>query len=162
MGFWQSTRGGRRDVLLEERMDHVRRRLLAAALAAVLGTAAAVAVAGCGSSKDATQKPGDVALTATPLAQVTGTPSGAKVIDVTVGKDSVTPSGTQVEVKRNQPIVFKIDAVEAGELHVHSSPAKAIDYPAGTSQVQISIDKPGVIEAEIENLGKLVVQLEVR
>ncbi len=65
-------------------------------------------------------------------------------------------------MQRNQPIVFVIDATDAGELHVHSAPAKAIEYPAGKSQVQISIDKPGVIEAEIEDLGKLVVQLEVK
>ena len=81
---------------------------------------------------------------------------------MTVDGDSVTPSGDQVTVQRNQPIVFQIDATEAGELHVHSSPAKAIEYPAGQSQVQIAIDKPGVIEAEIEDLGKLVVQLEVK
>ncbi|MBW8751169.1 MAG: hypothetical protein JF565_07045 [Propionibacteriales bacterium] len=141
-------------------MAHAPRRLLAAALTAAL----AVALTGCGGgSTDAAGKKGDVELTATPMAQVTATPpADAKVIAVTVGKDSVSPSGTQVQVKRNQPIVFQIDAVEAGELHVHSSPAKAIDFPAGKSQVQISIDKPGLIEAEIENLGKLVVQLEVR
>jgi len=141
-------------------MAHAPRRLLAAALTAAL----AVALTGCGGgSKDAGDKSADVALTATPMAQVTATPpADAKVIAVTVGKDSVSPSGTQVQVKRNQPIVFQIDAVEAGELHVHSSPAKAIEFPAGKSQVQISIDKPGLIEAEIENLGKLVVQLEVR
>jgi len=140
-------------------MAHAPRRLLAAALVA----AVCVALTGCGGSKDATAKGQDVELSATPTAQVTATPPGdAKVIQVTVGKDSVSPSGTKVEVKRNQPIVFEIDAAVAGELHVHSSPPKAIDYPAGRSQVQISIDKPGIIEAEIENLGKLVVQLEVR
>jgi len=141
-------------------MAHAPRRLLAAALTAAL----AVALTGCGGgSEDAAGKKADVELSATPMAQVTATPpADAKVIAVTVGKDSVSPSGTQVQVKRNQPIVFQIDAAEAGELHVHSSPAKAIDFPAGTSQVQISIDKPGLIEAEIENLGKLVVQLEVR
>jgi hypothetical protein len=140
-------------------MDHAPRRLLVAALVA----AVAVALTGCGGSKDTGAKADDVAMTATPMAQVTGTPpADAKLITVTVGKDSVSPSGTKVEVKRNQPIVFEIDATEAGELHVHSSPAKAIDFPAGKSQVQISIDKPGVVEAEIENLGKLVVQLEVR
>jgi hypothetical protein len=140
-------------------MDHAPRRLLVAALVAVL----CVAVTGCGGSSDATPKGDDVALSATPMAQVTAAPpADAKVIGVTVGKDSVSPSAAKVDVKRNQPIVFEIDAAEAGELHVHSSPAKAIDYPAGKSQVQISIDKPGVVEAEIENLGKLVVQLEVR
>lgn len=135
------------------------RVLVVAATAAIT-----FAVAGCGdSSGDSPAKGADVELTATPTAQVTGAPpADAKVIQVTVGKNTVSPSGTQVQVKRNQPIVFQIDAVEAGELHVHSSPAKAIDFPAGKSQVQISIDKPGLIEAEIENLGKLVVQLEVR
>ena len=140
-------------------MAHAPRRLLTAALV----TALVLALTACGGSKEPGAKSEDVALSATPRAQVTADPpADAKVIDVTVGKDSVSPSGIKVDVKRNQAIVFRIDAAEAGELHVHSSPAKAIDYPAGTSQVQISIDKPGVVEAEIENLGKLVVQLEVR
>lgn len=136
------------------------RRLLVVAVTGAI----AFAVAGCGgSSGDSPVKGADIEMTATPTAQVTqAPPADAKVIQVTVGKDTVSPSGSQVEVKRNQPIVFQIDAVEAGELHVHSSPAKAIDFPAGKSQVQISIDKPGLVEAEIENLGKLVVQLEVR
>jgi hypothetical protein len=133
--------------------------------AAILVATVALALTGCGGSSDgkATDPGTDEALTATPMAQVTATPpSGAKVIGVTVTADSVSPSGAKVEVKPNQPIVFEIDAAQAGELHVHSSPAKAIEYPAGKSQVQISIDKPGVIEAEIEDLGKLVVQLEVK
>ena len=126
-------------------------------------SATAIALAGCGGSSGGSPAKGAyVEMSATPTAQVTtAPPAGAKIIKVTVGKDSVSPSGTRVSVKRNQPVVFEIDAVEAGELHVHSSPAKAIDFPAGQSQVQISIDKPGLIEAEIENLGKLVVQLEV-
>jgi hypothetical protein len=136
------------------------RRLSAVALAATV----ALALTGCGSSSDNKPATGtDESLSATPMAQVTAAPpSGAKVIGVTVTADSVSPSGDKVEVKRNQPIVFEIDAAEAGELHVHSSPAKAIEYPAGKSLAQISIDKPGVIEAEIEDTGDLVVQLEVK
>jgi hypothetical protein len=132
--------------------------------AVALLAAAALALTGCGgSSGDKAGKGSDVEMSATPMADVTGNPpTDAKVIDVKVGKDSVSPSGTKVEVKRGQPVVFQIDAAEAGELHVHSTPAKAIEYPAGASQVQITIDQPGVVEAEIENLGKLVVQLEVR
>jgi len=136
------------------------RRLSVAALLA----AAALALTACGgSSGDGTGKGSDVEMSATPMAQVTETPSAdADIIAVTVGKDSVTPSGAKIEVKRGQPVVFQIDAAEAGELHVHSTPAKAIEYPAGKSQVQITIDQPGVVEAEIEDLGKLVVELEVR
>lgn len=136
------------------------RRLSAVALAGAL----ALAVTACGSSSGEEKDAGsDEAVTATPIAEVTSAPPGdAKVIGVTVTADSVSPDGEKVEVERNQPIVFEIDAAEAGELHVHSSPAKAIDYPAGKSQVQIEIDKPGVIEAEIEDTGELVVQLVVR
>ncbi len=141
-------------------MNPTHRRSSVVALAGAL----AFALAGCGGSSGTPEgSGGDVAMSATPTAQVTAPPpAGAKVIAVTVGKDSVSPSGDQVAVKVNQPIVFQIDAAEAGELHVHSSPAKAIDFPAGASQVQISIDKPGLVEAEIENLGKPVVQLEVK
>jgi hypothetical protein len=136
------------------------RRLSAVALVAVV----ALSLTACGGSSGKKADTGsDESVSATPMAQVTSTPpADAKVIGVTVTADSVSPSGAKVGVRRNQPIVFEIDAVEAGELHVHSSPAKAIEYPAGKSQVQISIDKPGVIEAEIEETGKLVVQLEVK
>jgi hypothetical protein len=124
----------------------------------------ASALAGCGSSGGGTTKsPGtDESLSATPAAQATAAPpSDAKVIGVTVKGESVSPSGTRVAVKRNQPVVFEIDADTEGELHVHSTPAKAIEYPAGKSRVQISIDQPGVVEVEVEQLGKQVVQLEV-
>lgn len=144
-------------------MESGSRRLFVVAPLAAL----ALALAGCGGSSGSsgsTTNPGaDESLTATPTAQVTtAPPANAKIISVTVTADSVSPAGAQVQVDRNQPIVFVIDAAKAGELHVHSTPAKAIEYPAGKSRVQISIDKPGVVEAEIEDLGKLVVQLEVR
>jgi hypothetical protein len=138
-------------------MDHAPRRMLAAALAAAL----TVTVAGCGGdSEDANH--GDHAISATPVAKVTvAPPDGAEVIGVTIAGDSVSPSGDRIPVDRDQPIVFEIDADEAGELHVHSSPAQSIEYPAGKSQAQITIDKAGLIEAEIEDSGTLVVELEV-
>ena len=163
MGFWQSTRGsGRTSCSLEERMESGSRRLSAPALAAGV-LAVVTALAGCGSDGGSAGSSGkDESLTATPAAEATAAPpADAKVIGVTVTGDSVSPSGTRVTVKRNQPVVFEIDASAKGELHVHSTPAKAIEYPAGKSLVQITIDKPGVIEVEIEQLGKQVVQLEV-
>ena len=139
-----------------------RRRLAPAAAAGVLAVVTTLAGCGSGSGSGSTSSQ-DESLTATPAAQATAAPpADAKVIGVTVTGDSVSPSGTRVTVKPNQPVVFEIDASAKGELHVHSTPAKAIEYPAGKSLVQISIDKPGVIEVEIEQLGKQVVQLEVK
>lgn len=142
-------------------MESVSRRRYAAALLTVL----TLALAGCGSGGGtASKSPGsDESLSATPAAQATALPpADAKVIGVTVKGDSVSPSGTRVSVRRNQPVVFEIDAETGGELHVHSTPAKAIEYPAGKSRVQIAIDQPGVVEVEVEQIGKQVVQLEVK
>jgi hypothetical protein len=130
---------------------------------AVLVGAVALAVAGCGGggSEGQTRTEAGDELTATPGA--TASPAaGSKVIAVTITADSVTPSGTRVEVKRNQPIVLEIDAVAAGEIHVHSTPEKHIEFPAGKSAVTMTIDQPGVVDVEDHSLDKLIVQLEVK
>jgi hypothetical protein len=134
------------------------RRLVAAALVG----AAAVALAGCGgsASNGTTKDEASDQLTATPSA--TTSPGDAKVIAVTITADSVTPSGTKIEVKRNQPVVLRIDAVAAGEIHVHSTPEKQIEFPAGKSEVTLTIDQPGVVDVEDHSLDKLIVQLEVK
>lgn len=140
-------------------MNHGPRRLLAGALVGVV----AFALTGCGSDSGSPKSGSqDTSIDATTMSDASTPPAGAKVIGVTVKGDSVTPSGEKVEVKKGQPIVFQIDADAAGELHVHSSPAQGIEYPVGKSQAQITIDQPGVVEAEIEETGTLVVQLEVR
>jgi hypothetical protein len=132
--------------------------MFAGALVAVI----AFAVAGCGGSSDRTTGSDDTSIDATPMAQASTPPSDAKVIKVTLKGGSVTPSGEKVEVKNGQPVVFQIDSDVAAELHVHSSPAQGIEFPAGQSQAQVTINQPGVVEAEIEETGTLVVQLEVR
>ncbi len=140
-------------------MNHGPRRLLAGALVGVV----AFALTACGSESDSPKSGSeDSSIDATAMSDASTPPAGAKVIGVTVKGDSVTPSGEKVEVRKGQPIVFQIDADTAGALHVHSSPAQGIEYPVGKSQAQITIDQPGVVEAEIEETGTLVVQLEVR
>jgi hypothetical protein len=139
-------------------MNHGSRRLLVGALVGTL----AFALAGCGSDSGSKKTGSDTSIDATPMAQASTPPADATVVKVTVKGDSVTPSGEKVEVTKGKPIVFQIDADVAGELHVHSSPAQGIEYPVGQSQAQVTIDQPGVVEAEIEETGTLVVQLEVR
>jgi hypothetical protein len=135
------------------------RRVGAAGLVAVL----ALAVAGCGGSSSKAEDDGGHDISATPAAQATAAPpADAKVIGVTITKDSVSPSAERIEVKRNQPVVLEIDAVAAGELHVHSSPEQHIEFPAGKSQVQLKIDQPGVVDVEDHHLDKVIVQLEVK
>ena len=134
------------------------RRLPVAALIGAL----TFAVTGCGGDSGGTADEAHD-MSATPAAQVTGAPpADAKVIGVTIGADSVSPDGAQIEVDRNQPVVLEIDAVAEGELHVHSSPEMEISFPAGKSQVQFELDKAGVVDVEDHGLDKLIVQLEVK
>jgi hypothetical protein len=128
-----------------------------------VGLVAAVAllVGGCGGNSGGGSTDPGTELTAVPSASASPA-ADAKVIDVTITADSVTPSGTRIEVKRNQPIVLRIDAAAAGEIHVHSTPEKHIEFPAGKSEVTMKIDQPGVVDVEDHLLDKLIVQLEVK
>ena len=135
----------------------------AVAAGAATALVLALSLSACGSSG---KKPGtapEAELSATPSAQVTTAPSAdAKVIAIKLSGSTVTPSGDKVEVKANQPIVLQINADKAGELHVHSSPEKHIDFPAGGSEITLQLDQPGVVDVEDHALDKLIVQLEVR
>ncbi len=48
-----------------------------------------------------------------------------------------------------------------GELHVHSSPEQELAYEAGTTELDVTIDKPGIVEIEDHVAEVLIVQLEV-
>lgn len=135
------------------------------AVAATAATALVLAfsLTACGSSD---KKPGtapETEVSATPAAQVTSAPSAdAKVIAIKLSGDTVSPSGDKVEVKANQPVVLQINADAAGELHVHSSPEQHIAFPAGGSEITLTLAQPGVVDVEDHKLDKLIVQLEVR
>jgi hypothetical protein len=86
-----------------------------------------------------------------------------KTINVTISGDSVTPNGDRVEVKVNQPIELVVKADAAGEIHVHSSPEKELEYGVGTTTLPpFEIDKPGIVVVESHALEKTIVQLEVK
>ena len=87
---------------------------------------------------------------------------GGAAVTVTREGDSFTPNGERVELGIDQPLVLTIEADEAGELHVHSTPEQEIAYDAGTSEHEIVIDRPGVVEVESHEPDVILLQLEVR
>ena len=120
-------------------------------LAAPLALVLALALTSCGGddaepagSQGATQDGDSVALT------------------VTREGDEFTPNGERVELAVDQTLVLTIDADEAGELHVHSTPEQEIAYDAGTSEHELVIDRPGVVEVESHEPDVVLLQLEVR
>jgi hypothetical protein len=83
-------------------------------------------------------------------------------VTVTREGDSFTPNGERVELGIDQTLVLTIEADAAGELHVHSTPEQEIAYDAGTSEHEIVIDRPGVVEVESHEPDVILLQLEVR
>lgn len=127
----------------------------------VAALAALALLAGCGSSGSGDE--GDDAgsdITAQPTPS-TASPSGT-VVRIQITDNGVDPTGSRVDVKKGQPVTLLINATKAGQLHVHSTPEKHIDFPKGSSAATLTLDQPGVIDVEDHALDKLIVQLEVR
>ena len=83
-------------------------------------------------------------------------------VTVTREGDTFTPNGERVELEVGQTLDLTITSDVPGEFHVHSTPEQEIAYDAGTSEHQITIDRPGVVEVESHEPASIVLQLEVR
>ena len=107
----------------------------------------------CGGSDDAD-----------PPAQAQGSSNeaGAAAVTVTRKGDTFTPNGERVELAVGQTLTLTITSDMAGELHVHSTPEQEIAYDEGTTEHDITIDRPGVVEVESHEPDMVVLQLEVR
>ncbi|GAA5124261.1 hypothetical protein GCM10023339_45490 [Alloalcanivorax gelatiniphagus] len=87
---------------------------------------------------------------------------GSVTVTVTREGGTFTPNGERVELGVGTTLVLTVTADEAGELHVHSTPEQEIAYDEGTSEHEITIDRPGVVEVESHEPDQIVLQLEVR
>ncbi|MBD3944402.1 hypothetical protein IEZ24_02140 [Nocardioides ganghwensis] len=158
MGFWQSP--------APPKELPVSGRVLARLAPVVLVLAAALSACGGDGDTDppaTSQSPsadGDTDPSAT--SQSPSTDDDTVAVTVTREGDSFTPNGERVELGVDQTLVLTIDADEAGELHVHSTPEQDISYEAGASEHEITIDRPGVVEVESHDPDLIVLQLEVR
>jgi hypothetical protein len=91
-----------------------------------------------------------------------GTDADSVTVEVRREGDAFTPNGERVDLGVGQTLVLELTADEAGELHVHSTPEQEIAYDEGTSEHEITIDRPGVVEVESHEPDTVVLQLEVR
>lgn len=149
----------------------MRDRLLIVALAGALSLTA------CGSETDESTAAGDSATVES--AAPSSTPSASKsasesasaaqsaspaevVVEVRIRDGEVDPAGDRIQARVGEPVTFVIDSDVPGELHVHSTPEHSIEIEPGTTEQSITIDQPGVVEAELHDPPLVVVQLEVR
>ena len=94
--------------------------------------------------------------------QGSGSGSGSGTsIDITIKDGKVTPNGERVKAKVGSPITLKIDADQAGEIHVHSTPEQEIEFAKGSSTKKLTIKQPGIVDVEDHALEQVIVQLQV-
>lgn len=130
----------------------------------------AASLSACGGDGDTDPPATDQSASSSPSESASESPSDSGssstddgvAVTVTREGDSFTPNGERVELGVDQTLVLTIEADEAGELHVHSTPEQEIAYDAGTSEHEIVVDRPGVVEVESHEPDVILLQLEVR
>jgi hypothetical protein len=107
--------------------------------------AATFGLSGCGGGSD-------------PGSGSTGHP---KTVHVSITGGSITPSGDRIKVGVGQPVILKIKADHAGEIHVHSTPEQHLEFGKGSTTRKVTIDKPGIVDIEDHAADVVIVSLEV-
>jgi hypothetical protein len=83
------------------------------------------------------------------------------VVDITIDGDDIEPLGETVQADLGEPITLRITSDREGELHVHSTPEQEVSFGEGTTEAELTIDQPGVVQVEEHHSRVVVVQLEV-
>jgi hypothetical protein len=170
MGFWQRQwAGGSRGCCLPVHLSKeisVSGRVLTRLAPAVLVLAAALTACGGDPDTDASAtdqpstSPSESASESSSESPAESSGSADSVaVTLTREDDSFTPNGERVELAVDQTLVLTIDADEAGDLHVHSTPEQEISYGTGTSEHEIVVDRPGVVEVESHDPDMILLQL---
>ena len=73
----------------------------------------------------------------------------------------MSPSGERVKVGVGETVTLLVTSDRPGEIHVHSTPEQELGYDAGTTELTLTIDKPGVVEVEDHDADLVLVQLQV-
>lgn len=92
----------------------------------------------------------------------TASADDGEVLEVKIAGDSVSPSGERVKAEAGEPITFVVTSDRPGALHVHSSPEQSPEFTAGVTTIEVTVDRPGLVEVEEHESDQLIVQLEVR
>ena len=84
-------------------------------------------------------------------------------IDVIIAGGDVRPKAARVNIRVGQKVVFAVTSDVADVLHVHSDPAQSFKIQPGPYQeFAFTINVPGQVEVEAEDLGISIATLVVR
>ena len=128
-----------------------------------LAVAVLAGLTACGEATPTTEAsaPESSAHAEPPTAPQPAEPAGP-VVEVAIKGDRVTPAGKRVDAEVGVPVTFVVTSDRTGGLHVHSSPEQTPEFVDGTTTLQVTIERPGLIDVEEHESGELIAQLEVR
>jgi plastocyanin len=133
----------------------LRRTLLA------LTTTAVLALAGCGGS-DEPSSPSTSGASSSGSTQGSSKSTAAATVDVKIEGDEVTPVAQAVQIGVGETVRLNITSDRSGELHVHSSPEQELEFEPGTTQLDVTLDKPGSVDIEEHESDALLVRVLVK
>lgn len=118
-------------------------------------------LAGCSTDDD----PSPSTASASESASSSGSPSTSPtetgpLLAVTISGDQVLPNAEEIGIDTDQTLVISIESDRPGELHVHSKPEQLLEFPAGRSEQELTIQTPGLVDIEEHETGAVVAQLK--
>ena len=90
------------------------------------------------------------------------TPDEEPTLSVTIAGDEVTPNAQELTIEPGETLHVDIESDRAGEFHIHAKPEQYLEFEAGTTQAEVTIETPGSVEIEEHESGAVVAILEVR
>lgn len=104
-----------------------------------------------------------LAATACSSGSKSSAPTKPLTIPITIHGTSISPNGTRIQAAVNQKIILDVTSDTADEIHVHTGgDGLPIEVAKGHHTYSFSVDRPGLIEVEVEQLKKTLFQLEVQ
>ena len=83
-------------------------------------------------------------------------------LEVTVKGDSVDPTNKSLEVTVGQTLTLDITSDRAGELHVHSSPEQELEFKAGRTRLEVTLNQAGQVDIEEHESDTLIARVLVK
>ena len=132
----------------------------------------ALTLAGCGDDESSaappSESPSSASSSASPSSAAPSTPSSPEAstvgptLDVEISGDKVSPTGEQVDATTGDVLLITVTSDRPGELHVHSSPEKELEFDQGTTELEVELEQPGQVDIEEHESDALVARVLVK
>ena len=86
----------------------------------------------------------------------------AATVAVTVAGSEVTPLAKTLELGVGETLALDITSDRVGELHVHSTPEKELNFEPGDTHLELEFDQPGSVDIEEHESGALILRVLVK